>query len=128
MQNISTPSILARAKVVADSFSMCFDYGLGTGRLVFGDRGSSKAQSTPIISTIYPSYYWVSLRYVVVGEAHVKTPVMAIFDTGTTYTYLSSNSYDLVAAAVSVGIPSSGESLCLMFSCRLTRQSLIEEY
>jgi hypothetical protein len=54
MQNISTPSILARAKVVADSFSMCFDYGLGTGRLVFGDRGSSKAQSTPIISTIYP--------------------------------------------------------------------------
>ena len=53
-----------------------------------------------LYSLIISSYYWVSLRYVVVGEAHVKTPVMAIFDTGTTYTYLSSNSYDLVAAAV----------------------------
>lgn len=54
MQNISIPSILALAKNIADSFSMCFDYGLGTGRLVFGDRGSSKAQRTPIFTTVYP--------------------------------------------------------------------------
>ena len=54
MQNISIPSILARAKIMADSFSMCFDYGLGTGRLVFGDRGPSKAHSTRIIPTVNP--------------------------------------------------------------------------
>lgn len=59
MRNISTPSILARAKVMADSFSMCFDYGTGTGRLVFGDRGSPKAHSTPINTKVSPDYIHV---------------------------------------------------------------------
>ena len=54
------------------------------------------------------SYYRVRLRYLVVGGVRVLTPVMAIFDTGTTYTYLNSISYGLVAAAV---------RLALIFTC-----------
>lgn len=45
-------------------------------------------------------YYWVSLTYVVVGGKHVLTPAVAIFDTGTTYTYLTTTYYNKVAAAV----------------------------
>ncbi|XP_024360626.1 aspartyl protease family protein 1 isoform X2 [Physcomitrium patens] len=101
MRGISTPSILARAQVVANSFSMCFDYDVGTGRLVFGDRGSPHAESTPILTRLSPPYYWVSLTYVVVGGKHVLTPAVAIFDTGTTYTYLTTTYYNKVAAAFS---------------------------
>ncbi|KAG0563847.1 hypothetical protein KC19_8G064100 [Ceratodon purpureus] len=104
MRNISVPSILAQAKVMADSFSMCFDYGLGTGRLVLGDRGSPKAYSTPIITHVSPQFYWVGLSYVLVGGVSVKTMTMAVFDTGTTYTYLATPAYNSVMAVVDQAI------------------------
>jgi len=49
MRTMSVPSVLAQSKVIANSFSLCFDDGFRTGRLVFGDRGSSLAHSTAIL-------------------------------------------------------------------------------
>jgi hypothetical protein len=49
--NISVPSTLANANIVQNSFSMCFDNTSdGSGRLVFGDRGSSKVASTNMLT------------------------------------------------------------------------------
>lgn len=46
MGSISVPSILAKEGLVADSFSMCFGND-GTGRISFGDEGSSGQEETP---------------------------------------------------------------------------------
>lgn len=45
-------------------------------------------------------FYWVGLSYVLVGGVSVKTMTMAVFDTGTTYTYLATPAYNSVMAVV----------------------------
>ena len=46
LDSVSVPSILARENIAADSFSMCFADD-GTGRITFGDKGSSDQGETP---------------------------------------------------------------------------------
>jgi len=100
--NISVPSTLANANIVQNSFSMCFDNTSDlSGRLVFGDRGSSKVASTNMLTvTNYPTFYWVSISAILVdGQASTSTVFEAIFDSGTTFTYLETNSYNSVVNA-----------------------------
>ena len=55
--NISVPSTLANANIMQNSFSMCFDNTSdGSGRLVFGDRGSSKVASTNMLTVTNQPY------------------------------------------------------------------------
>jgi Xylanase inhibitor N-terminal len=48
MDNLSVPNMLANKGLVSDSFSMCFSRD-GSGRLNFGDKGSSDQSETPLI-------------------------------------------------------------------------------
>lgn len=55
--NISVPNTLANANMIQNSFSMCFDNTSdGSGRLVFGDRGSSMAANTNMLSIATEPY------------------------------------------------------------------------
>lgn len=45
---ISVPSVLAKAGLVRNSFSMCFNED-GSGRIFFGDLGLATQQSTPFL-------------------------------------------------------------------------------
>lgn len=46
--NISVPSLLAKAGLVRNSFSLCFDEN-NSGRILFGDEGLATQQSTPFL-------------------------------------------------------------------------------
>lgn len=46
MDNTSVPSILANQGLIPNSFSMCFGSD-GSGRISFGDKGSSGQGETP---------------------------------------------------------------------------------
>ena len=50
--NISVPSTIARKGLGPNSFSMCFGSD-GTGRINFGDNGTSEQKETPF--TVEPS-------------------------------------------------------------------------
>lgn len=55
--NISVPSTLANANIMQNSFSMCFgNTSDGSGRLVFGDRGSSEVASTNMLTVANEAY------------------------------------------------------------------------
>ena len=45
---ISVPSFLARAGLVRNSFSLCFDND-DSGRIFFGDQGPAAQHSTPFL-------------------------------------------------------------------------------
>ena len=45
---ISVPSILAKAGLVRNSFSMCFRED-DSGRILFGDQGVATQKSTPFV-------------------------------------------------------------------------------
>lgn len=46
--NISVPSMLAKAGLVQNIFSICLDEN-GSGRIFFGDHGDASQQSTPFL-------------------------------------------------------------------------------
>lgn len=49
LKDISVPSFLAKAGVVQNSFSLCFNED-DSGRIYFGDQGISTQQTTPFLS------------------------------------------------------------------------------
>jgi hypothetical protein len=46
--DISVPSLLAKAGLIQNCFSLCFDEN-DSGRILFGDRGHASQQSTPFL-------------------------------------------------------------------------------
>ncbi|CAB62657.2 putative protein [Arabidopsis thaliana] len=51
IKGYSVPSLLAKANITANSFSMCFGRVIGNvGRISFGDRGYTDQEETPFIS------------------------------------------------------------------------------
>lgn len=61
--DISVPSLLAKAGLVRNSFSICFDEN-DSGRILFGDVGLATQQSTPflpIAGKLYDIYMPFSL-------------------------------------------------------------------
>ncbi|XP_078161344.1 aspartyl protease family protein 1-like isoform X4 [Carex rostrata] len=93
MDNSSVPNMLAKKGLISDSFSMCFSSD-GSGRLNFGDKGSSDQSETPLIvdSNNYP-YYNISLDGMVIGNATTKTSFTALVDSGTSFTILADQIY-----------------------------------
>ena len=47
MDSVSVPTMLAKKGLISDSFSMCFGTD-GSGRLNFGDKGSSDQSETSL--------------------------------------------------------------------------------
>lgn len=56
VKDYSVPSLLAKAKLAANSFSICFGRVIGVvGRISFGDKGYTDQSETPFIS-VEPRY------------------------------------------------------------------------
>ncbi|KAJ8545713.1 hypothetical protein K7X08_018296 [Anisodus acutangulus] len=92
LEKISVPSILSREGFMADSFSMCFGRD-GAGRISFGDKGSLDQEETPFnINPLHPTYN-ISVDQICVGTTLVDSGFTALFDTGTSFTYLVDLSY-----------------------------------
>lgn len=97
LDSISLPSTLASQKIAANSFSMCFgDDGLG--RITFGDKGSLDQSETPFNLRKINPHYNVSISQLSVGSKVSQIDgLYAIFDSGTSFTYLNDPIYSLIA-------------------------------
>ncbi|KAI4327779.1 hypothetical protein L6164_020202 [Bauhinia variegata] len=94
MENISVPSILAKEGISLNSFSMCFGSD-GLGRITFGDNGSSDQGKTQFnVRSLHPTYN-ITVTQVIVGGNAADLEFHAIFDTGTSFTYLNDPAYTL---------------------------------
>ncbi|KAF7809620.1 aspartyl protease family protein 1-like [Senna tora] len=92
IENISVPSILAKEGLTSNSFSMCFGFD-GLGRIRFGDNGSSYQGKTPFnLRAVHPSYN-ISITQIIVGGKAAEFEFYAIFDSGTSFTYLNDPAY-----------------------------------
>ncbi|XP_028057142.1 aspartyl protease family protein 1-like isoform X1 [Camellia sinensis] len=95
MKNISVPSILANQGLAANSFSMCFGPD-GIGRISFGDKGSSEQGETPFnLGQSHPTYN-ISITQITVDKNVTDLSFTAIFDSGTSFTYLNDPAYSVI--------------------------------
>ncbi|KAL4280897.1 hypothetical protein GQ457_03G033010 [Hibiscus cannabinus] len=95
--NVSIPSLLAKAGLIQNSFSICLDE-TGSGRIYFGDKGIPSQQSTPFLPVggNYEAYF-VRVEHLCVGNScHNKSGFLALVDSGTSFTYLPPEIYDKV--------------------------------
>ncbi|KAJ7944117.1 aspartyl protease family protein 1-like [Quillaja saponaria] len=92
MEKISVPSILSKEGFTADSFSMCFGRD-GIGRISFGDKGSPDQEETPFnLNPSHPTYN-ITVTQVRVGTTLIDVDFTALFDSGTSFTYLVDPTY-----------------------------------
>ncbi|XP_062101889.1 aspartyl protease family protein 1 [Humulus lupulus] len=92
MEKISVPSILSREGFIANSFSMCFGQD-GVGRISFGDKGSPDQEETPFnLNPSHPTYN-ISVTQIRVGTTLFDVDLAALFDSGTSFTYLVDPAY-----------------------------------
>lgn len=96
MENMSVPSILASSDLTANSFSMCFGSD-GAGRINFGDTGSEDQGETPLNLDTPHRTYNISMTQTVVGDNVTVVDFTAIFDTGTSFTYLNDPAYSIIS-------------------------------
>ncbi|KAH7439645.1 hypothetical protein KP509_04G070500 [Ceratopteris richardii] len=93
---ISLPNTLAKAGLVRDSFSMCFESD-GSGRIFFGDKGLASQNTTPFLhSSGTHAGYIVGLESMAVGSSNVQHQIDIVIDTGTSFTYLPRGLYSAV--------------------------------
>lgn len=93
----AVPSFLARAGLIHNSFSMCFDED-DSGRIFFGDQGPATQQSTPFVplNGKYETYI-VGVKACCVGNSCLEqTSFKASVDTGTSFTFLPEEAYTKV--------------------------------
>ncbi|MFQ6623401.1 hypothetical protein Gotur_004354 [Gossypium turneri] len=92
MEKIAVPSILSQEGLTADSFSMCFGDD-GTGRISFGDKGSPDQEETSFnLNPSHPTYN-VTVTQIRVGTTLIDGGFTALFDSGTSFTYLVDPTY-----------------------------------
>ncbi|ONH97173.1 hypothetical protein PRUPE_7G173900 [Prunus persica] len=94
MDDVSIPSILASQGLASNSFSMCFGLD-GSGRISFGDNGSLDQAETPFNlknGRAYPTYN-ITITQLAIGESVTDLEFYAIFDSGTSFTYLNDPAY-----------------------------------
>lgn len=92
LEKISVPSILSREGYTENSFSMCFGRD-GTGRISFGDKGSPDQEETPFnVDKLHPTYN-ITVSQIRVGTTLIDSDFTALFDSGTSFTYLVGPSY-----------------------------------
>ncbi|KAK8717293.1 hypothetical protein V6N13_044566 [Hibiscus sabdariffa] len=95
---ISVPSVLAKAGLIRNSFSMCFDEE-DSGRIYFGDKGPPNQQSTHFLPSDgkYETYI-VGVDSCCIGNSCLKqTGFSAVVDSGTSFTFLPNSVYERIA-------------------------------
>ncbi|KAG2293688.1 hypothetical protein Bca4012_005224 [Brassica carinata] len=96
LDDISVPSVLAKEGIAANSFSMCFGKN-GAGRISFGDKGSVDQRETPLnIRQPHPTYN-ITVTQISVGGNTDDLKFDAVFDSGTSFTYLTDAAYTLIS-------------------------------
>ncbi|XVF59838.1 hypothetical protein PTKIN_Ptkin07bG0307600 [Pterospermum kingtungense] len=96
MEKIAVPSILSQEGLTSDSFSMCFGHD-GVGRISFGDKGSPDQEETPFnLNPSHPTYD-ITITQIRVGTTLISGDFTALFDTGTSFTYLVDPTYTSLA-------------------------------
>ncbi|XP_062144108.1 aspartyl protease family protein 1-like [Alnus glutinosa] len=96
MEKISVPSILSSEGFTADSFSMCFGHD-GIGRISFGDKGSPDQEETAFnLNPSHPTYN-ITVTQIRVGTTLIDVDFTALFDSGTSFTYLVEPTYTRLA-------------------------------
>ncbi|KAL1370584.1 hypothetical protein HN51_000830 [Arachis hypogaea] len=96
MENMSVPSVLAKQGLTSNSFSMCFGSD-GFGKITFGDSGSSDQGKTPFtVGASHPTYN-ITITQIILGGNAADVEFYAIFDSGTSYTYLNDPAYSQIA-------------------------------
>ncbi|KAK9012304.1 hypothetical protein V6N11_040366 [Hibiscus sabdariffa] len=99
MEKIAVPSILSQEGLTDGSFSMCFGND-GTGRISFGDKGSPDQKETPFnVNPSHPTYN-VTVTQIQVGTTLIDGGFTALFDSGTSFTYLVDPTYSNIALNV----------------------------
>ncbi|GLJ25012.1 hypothetical protein SUGI_0478820 [Cryptomeria japonica] len=93
IENISVPTILSNTGFVGNYFSMCFPSNGSFGRFTFGYKGSSDQKQTSFIIDPKRPAYNVGVKEFHVGEKLISTGFQALFDTGTSFTYLADPAY-----------------------------------
>ncbi|XP_042493732.1 aspartyl protease family protein 1-like isoform X2 [Macadamia integrifolia] len=96
MDKLSVPSLLSSSGKTANSFSMCFGDD-GVGRINFGDKGSTDQAETPFNAMKSNPTYNISVTQITVGTKVTNVSLTAIFDTGTSFTYLKDPVYTTLA-------------------------------
>ncbi|KAJ0098226.1 hypothetical protein Patl1_29162 [Pistacia atlantica] len=92
----SVPCILASRGLIPNSFSMCFATD-GLGTISFGDQGSSGQGETPFsLGQSHPTYY-VTITKIDVGGSASDLEFTAVFDSGTSFTYLNDPVYTQIS-------------------------------
>ncbi|PKI76365.1 hypothetical protein CRG98_003287 [Punica granatum] len=95
---ISVPSILAKAGLVRNSFSMCFDED-DSGRIFFGDQGPVSQKNTPFLplNGKYETYI-VGVEACCIGNSCLKqSDFNALVDSGASFTFLPNAVYERIA-------------------------------
>ncbi|KAI4307351.1 hypothetical protein L6164_030551 [Bauhinia variegata] len=103
--SISVPSLLAKAGLIQDSFSICFNENY-SGRILFGDQGHAQQQSTPFLPVDGDFIaYIVGVKSFCVGNSCLKqTGFQALIDSGTSFTYLPSEVYKRVVSEFDIQV------------------------
>ncbi|KAM1047605.1 hypothetical protein ACFX2C_026941 [Malus domestica] len=93
MGDVSIPSILAGQGLALNSFSMCFGLD-GIGRIRFGDNGSQGQAETPLNRESHSSpTYSITITQIAIGKSVTDLEFYAIFDSGSSFTYLNDPAY-----------------------------------
>ncbi|KAI3465056.1 hypothetical protein Pfo_021719 [Paulownia fortunei] len=97
--DISVPSLLAKSGLIPHSFSFCYDKSY-SGRLYFGDQGPASQRSTSFLPLKGNRIaYIVEVESYCVGSSCLnQTGYQAQVDTGSSFTYLPSESYEQVVS------------------------------
>uniref|UniRef100_A0A7N2M148 Peptidase A1 domain-containing protein n=1 Tax=Quercus lobata TaxID=97700 RepID=A0A7N2M148_QUELO len=94
--SISVPSTIARKGLGPNSFSMCFGSD-GTGRINFGDNGTSEQKETSFtVGSSFPTYN-ISITQINVGVNVSKMEFSVIFYSGTSFTHLTDPAYTFIS-------------------------------
>ncbi|KAM5546863.1 hypothetical protein ABKV19_001403 [Rosa sericea] len=103
MDDVSIPSMLAKQGLASDSFSMCFGIN-GSGRIRFGDNGSVDQPETPFyVKDKYPTYN-ITVTQIAVGKSVADLEFYAIWDSGTSFTYLNDPAYTQISKSFNSAI------------------------
>ncbi|XP_019459654.1 PREDICTED: aspartic proteinase-like protein 1 isoform X4 [Lupinus angustifolius] len=97
--SISVPSLVAKAGLIPNSFSICLTEN-DSGRILFGDQGHINQRSTPFLPVDGKFFkYVVGVESICVRSICLKqTGFQTLIDTGTSFTYLPGEVYKKVVA------------------------------
>ncbi|KAK9216079.1 hypothetical protein WN944_008086 [Citrus x changshan-huyou] len=92
--DVSVPSLLAKAGLIQNSFSICFDEN-DSGSVFFGDQGPATQQSTSFlpIGEKYDAYFVGVESYCIGNSCLTQSGFQALVDSGASFTFLPTEIY-----------------------------------